>query len=207
MNILATIARNRWMPWILAVGIVGFSLRLFNDVCVNSPPVLRANPAPRIIKKAELAPAPEPRGVDISLNPATAVDDLPSSRPNYDRQLVSRDTPNGMALMAPGRHTYTYVFEGKVASHGKPCPGAGVIVRLSTENETRVQGAVADDNGDYSITVSIDAQPDQAIDYVMNAHDPASNHVELVGRRITAHEEETVTVRNPINILVADLPK
>jgi hypothetical protein len=198
---------SRALPWIFATGAVIVGLKMMGvQLRESASPVLPSGAKTMAHKKVTPAPV-ESHEVDISLSPID--EDAPDSRLLHHGRLMNGHTPDRMNLTALQRlHTYNYVFEGAVTQHRKPCAEASVLVRLNTASANYVQGAVTDENGAYSIKMSVQAAPDEAIDYSMEAHDSNFNKVELVSRRIISREqEEVVMVQKPIDIAIARLPK
>jgi hypothetical protein len=197
---------SRALPWIFATGAVLFGLKMMGfQLKESASPVLPSGA--KTISHKKTAPArAESRVVDISLSPID--EDAPDSQLLHHGRLMNGHTPDRMNLTALQRlHTYNYVFEGTVTQHHKPCAEANVLVRLNTSSANYVKGAITDEDGNYSIKMSVEAAPDEAIDYSMEAHDSDFNKVELIGRRIISREEEVVMVQKPIDITIARLPK
>lgn len=118
------------------------------------------------------------------------------------KDKIGPAAPWDTAALYPDKslRSYTFRFEGRATHAGKPVPNASVLVFLTTSQGRQTQGVTSDENGFYSIEVSLEGSRNEPIDWSMTARTPDSQQVELVGRRILMHEEETIMVQNPLEL-------
>ncbi len=111
---------------------------------------------------------------------------------------------NSMRLSPVGvlRH-YNYTFEGKATVHGQACHNASVLVRLTNGTTSVTRGGLTDENGFYSLELSMDAAANEPVDWMMTAKNVDGGKVELIGRKIVTREEDAVTVENVVNFVDA----
>ena len=88
---------------------------------------------------------------------------------------------------------YTYRFEGKAAHGGIACANASVLVRIISNDETFTKGGLTDQDGNYSIEMTVMATEGTPVDWHMEAFSSEFRKLELSGRRIVQEEEETST--------------
>jgi len=125
-----------------------------------------------------------------------------------DTESKPAPVPNSMHLNPEIvlRH-YSYTFEGRATEHGQPSANASVLVRLTYGDTSVTKGTVTNADGSYSLSISIDAAADQPVDWMMTARNADSDKVELLGRRIVTHEEESaVTVENSVDFVSDSAP-
>jgi len=132
---------------------------------------------------------------------------VPSWRQAQKVHLVSRPPSTAVPSSAaspmndPQAHEYTYIFEGKGTYQGRPFPNASVLVGISTPRMDAYQGTVTDADGQYSVSVKIQATPNEPVDFSVDAYTPDFQKIELTGRRIVMHEDTTVTVEKPLDFV------
>lgn len=119
----------------------------------------------------------------------------------HKSHLITPPAPLLPLMNDPTVHEFTYIFEGKGTYLGQPCSRASVLVRLSTPRTEVYQGAVTDADGNYSVSLKINASDNEPVDFSVEAYNPDFQKIELVGRRIVMHEDSTVTVQKPLDFI------
>jgi|GEM_PF-2543064 len=98
--------------------------------------------------------------------------------------------------------TYSCVFAGTVTANGKVCPGAHVMANLEGKHGQDVtQNAEADDQGHYSLQVTVEGRPQDETLWKLTAKAAVigSSPSELEGRVILP-EETTVMIERSIQL-------
>ena len=120
--------------------------------------------------------------------------------------VAPRQIPHQNLTWTPrisGLHDYQYQFRGRALYKGLPVAHASVVLRVMTNRDSIVRGAITDADGNYAIEIMVCGKSMDSVQWVMRSYTPESRPVELEGSRIIMQEDEKVIVQSGLDLLAS----